>query len=50
MIESFGLVFLRFTNDQVYQDLESVLDVIALKVTELKTISSGLTPPQPSPY
>jgi len=43
VIESFGLVFLRFTNDQVYQDLESVLDVIALKVTELKTISSGLT-------
>jgi len=43
VIESFGLVFLRFTNDQVYQELESVLDAIALKVAELKKMSSDLT-------
>jgi very-short-patch-repair endonuclease len=35
-IESVGIRFLRFTNDEVYKNLEGVLEIISLKVRELR--------------
>ncbi|MEA5598966.1 endonuclease domain-containing protein [Rivularia sp. UHCC 0363] len=35
-IESFGIKFVRFTNNDVYNNLDGVLETIALKVRELR--------------
>ncbi len=35
-IESAGISFLRFTNNEVYQNLNGVLEVIAQKIRELR--------------
>ena len=35
-IESFGIKFIRFTNNDVYNNLDGVLESIALKVRELR--------------
>lgn len=35
-IESAGVSFLRFTNNEVYQNLDGVLEVIAQKIRELR--------------
>ena len=35
-IESAGIRFLRFTNNDVYRNLESVLEIITKKVRELR--------------
>lgn len=35
-IESFGIKFIRFTNNDVYHNLDGVLESIALKVRELR--------------
>jgi very-short-patch-repair endonuclease len=40
-IESVGIKFLRFTNDEVYHNLEGVIEVIAGKIQSLRR------PPQP---
>jgi len=37
-LESFGITFLRFTNEEIYQDLESVIDRIEDRVKELQKI------------
>src|SRR5262245_60848273 len=34
-IESFGIRFLRFTNDDVFENLEGVLEVIATAIKEM---------------
>ncbi len=34
-IESFGIRFLRFTNQEVYDDLDAVVEAIALKVQSM---------------
>ena len=44
-IEKLNVKFLRFGNEYVYGDLESVLKEIKDKVTELKTMKPPLTPP-----
>ena len=38
-IESVGIKFLRFTNDDVYHNLEGVIEVIAGKIQSLRTSS-----------
>lgn len=38
-IESVGIKFLRFTNDDVYHNLEGVIEVIAGKIQLLRTSS-----------
>jgi len=38
-IESVGIKFLRFTNDDVYHNLEGVIEVIAGKIQSLRTAS-----------
>ena len=35
-IESAGIKFLRFTNNQVYENLNGVLEIIAQKIRELR--------------
>ena len=35
-IESTGINFLRFTNNQVYENLNGVLEIIARKIRELR--------------
>ncbi len=35
-IESTGINFLRFTNNQVYENLNGVLEIIAQKIRELR--------------
>jgi len=35
-IEAFGIVFLRISNDDIYHDLDSVLEEIAQKVLALE--------------
>ncbi|MBV6623096.1 MAG: DUF559 domain-containing protein [Rivularia sp. (in: Bacteria)] len=35
-IESLGITFVRFTNNDVYENLDGVLESIALKVRELR--------------
>ncbi len=44
-IESFGIHFLRFTNSQVYESIDSLLELIAKKIEELK--ENTLTSPNP---
>ncbi|MGF1675801.1 MAG: endonuclease domain-containing protein [Rivularia sp. (in: cyanobacteria)] len=36
-IESLGIKFIRFTNNDVYENLDGVLESIALKVRELRS-------------
>jgi very-short-patch-repair endonuclease len=36
LLESLGLVVLRFTNRQVYTELDAVIDTIAQKIREMK--------------
>ncbi|MBV9868952.1 MAG: endonuclease domain-containing protein [Abitibacteriaceae bacterium] len=36
LIESYGIHFLRFTNEQVYNQLNAVLETIAAKAEELR--------------
>jgi len=45
-IEKFGIQFLRFTNQQVYENLEGVIEVIAQMVQSLR---SQTPPPTDSP-
>jgi very-short-patch-repair endonuclease len=45
-LESKGTQILRFTNQQVYEDLDSVTEAIAQTIRGLRE----LTPPQPSPW
>ncbi len=47
-IQTFGIQVIRFTNDDVYQRLEPVLERIAAIVSALG-VGSKLTPPRPSP-
>ncbi|MEO0844676.1 MAG: DUF559 domain-containing protein, partial [Cyanobacteria bacterium J06643_5] len=35
-IESLGIRFIRFTNNEVYENLDGVLEGIALKIRELR--------------
>jgi very-short-patch-repair endonuclease len=35
-IESTGINFLRFTNNQVYENINGVLEIIAQKIRELR--------------
>jgi very-short-patch-repair endonuclease len=35
-IETMGIKFLRFTNEEIYEDLHNVLERVKLKVNELK--------------
>jgi very-short-patch-repair endonuclease len=35
-LNQFGIVIIRFTNDQVINEIEHVIEVIAEKITELK--------------
>lgn len=35
-LEAIGMTVLRFTNQQVYGDLDAVIETIALKIQELK--------------
>jgi len=35
-IENLGIVFLRFTNPEIYEDLYNVLEKIKLKISQLK--------------
>ncbi|MEG4322931.1 MULTISPECIES: endonuclease domain-containing protein [unclassified Microcoleus] len=44
-IESARINFLRFTNDDVYHNLDGVLEVIVEGIKSLRT--SGVLPPQP---
>ncbi|GBD87368.1 hypothetical protein BMS3Abin03_01300 [bacterium BMS3Abin03] len=37
-LEDFGISFLRFTNDEIYQDLENVISKIEERVKELQKI------------
>jgi very-short-patch-repair endonuclease len=45
-LESKGTYFLRFTNQQVYEELDAVIEAIAQRVIQLRV---DATPPQPSP-
>ena len=47
-IKSFGIQFLRFTNDDVYNNIESVLTQISCRIKDLKR--SKNTTPQSPPY
>jgi very-short-patch-repair endonuclease len=38
-IESAGIIFLRFTNNEVFENLNSILEIITEKIRELRTIS-----------
>ncbi len=38
-IESAGIIFLRFTNNEVFEKLNSILEIITEKIRELRTIS-----------
>ncbi|MEA5508563.1 endonuclease domain-containing protein [Crocosphaera sp. UHCC 0190] len=38
-IESFGTRFLRFTNQQVYQELDAVVEAIALVILDMRSLS-----------
>ncbi|MEM6254717.1 MAG: endonuclease domain-containing protein [Cyanobacteria bacterium P01_D01_bin.156] len=40
LIESLGIEFLRFTNNEIYQTLDIVLDVIHQKVLSLQSVVS----------
>lgn len=47
-IKSFGIHFLRFTNEEVYKNIDSVLTQISLMVKDLKSLK--VTTPQSPPY
>jgi very-short-patch-repair endonuclease len=38
-IESAGIIFLRFTNNEVFENLNSILEIITEKIRELRTTS-----------
>ncbi|MEM6432331.1 MAG: endonuclease domain-containing protein [Cyanobacteria bacterium P01_D01_bin.115] len=40
-----GICVIRFTNEEVYQQLEQVVEAIAQKVSQMRS-----TPPQPAPW
>ncbi len=48
-IESTGIKFLRFTNNEVYENLNAVLETIAQKILELRecSIVNTFNPPSP---
>ena len=48
-IESAGIKFLRFTNKDVYENLNGVLETIASKIRELRNglLLTGVNPPNP---
>jgi len=46
-IESLGIMFLRFRNEQIYHALDGVVETIATTAQQLR---EKKTPPQPSPY
>ena len=46
-VESFGIRFLRFTNSQVYESLDSLIESIAEKIEELKK-NTHTSPTHPS--
>jgi very-short-patch-repair endonuclease len=48
-IESAGIQFLRFTNQDVYENLNGVLETIASKIRELRNglLLTGVNPPNP---
>jgi very-short-patch-repair endonuclease len=49
LIESTGIKFLRFTNNQVYENLNGVLEAIVQKIRELRegSIADTFNPPAP---
>lgn len=46
IIETFGITFLRFTNREIYENIDGVLD----KIVEHIKIRHSITPPLSSPY
>ncbi|OGW51445.1 MAG: hypothetical protein A2Y81_07475 [Nitrospirae bacterium RBG_13_43_8] len=46
IIETFGITFLRFTNREIYENIDGVLD----KIVEHIKILHSITPPFSSPY
>ena len=46
IIETFGITFLRFTNREIYENIDGVLD----KIVEHIKIRHSITPPFSSPY
>jgi len=46
IIETFGITFLRFTNREIYENIDGVLD----KIVEHIKIRHSITPPYSSPY
>ena len=50
-IEALGICFLRFTNEEVYKNLDGVLIALSLKIRELQSLppSDGNAPPPAPP-
>ncbi len=48
-VESFGVRFLRFANEEVYANLEGVIDVIATAISKGSGRSAPRTPEEPPP-